>query len=90
VDWETQSEEDQQAAKIAQENLMAPMKCPVCGTEVAQKAAACPKCAYPFEVNTQRLSGGELFFIIVAAIVTAGILLFIASLIATITSSPFR
>ena len=43
-----------------------------------------------FEVNTQRLSGGELFFIIVAAIVTAGILLFIASLIATIISSPFR
>ena len=43
-----------------------------------------------FEVNTQRLSGGKLFFIIVAAIVTAGILLFIASLIATIISSPLR
>ncbi len=43
-----------------------------------------------FEVNTQRLSGGKLFFIIVAAIVTAGILLFIASVIATIISSPFR
>ena len=26
---------------------MALVKCPECGTEVSDKAAACPKCAYP-------------------------------------------
>ena len=26
---------------------MALIKCPECGTEVSDKAAACPKCAYP-------------------------------------------
>ena len=28
---------------------MALIKCPECGTEVSDKAAACPKCAYPIQ-----------------------------------------
>lgn len=28
---------------------MALIKCPECGTEVSDKAAACPKCAYPLQ-----------------------------------------
>lgn len=33
---------------------MALIKCPECGTEVSDKAAACPKCAYPIKQSPQK------------------------------------
>ena len=33
---------------------MALIKCPECGTEVSDKAAACPKCAYPIAQSQEQ------------------------------------
>ncbi|MBO6092564.1 MAG: zinc ribbon domain-containing protein, partial [Oscillospiraceae bacterium] len=36
---------------------MALIKCPECGTEVSDKAIACPKCAYPIQQGIVDVSG---------------------------------
>jgi len=50
---------------------MALINCPECGTEVSKNAESCPKCGHPLEA----MSGCELFFLIVAAIVVAAIVI---------------
>ncbi len=53
------------------------VKCPSCGADVSKDAVSCPKCGHPFKKTTQGISGCGLFFIIVAAILVAAILLFL-------------
>lgn len=40
---------------------MALIRCPECGTEVSDKAAACPRCAYPIG-NQKELNSVEMSF----------------------------
>ena len=54
---------------------MALINCPACGTEVSDEAVTCPKCGHPFKKTTQGMSGCTLFFLIVAAIVVAVIII---------------
>ena len=54
---------------------MALINCPACGTEISKEAASCPKCGHPFKKKAQGMSGCGLFFVIVAAIVVAAILI---------------
>jgi predicted nucleic acid-binding Zn ribbon protein len=54
---------------------MALVNCPSCGNEVSEEAASCPKCGHPLKKTAQGMSGCGLFFVIVAAIVVAAILI---------------
>ncbi len=54
---------------------MALIKCPECGTEVSENATSCPKCGNPLKKTAQGMSGCSLFFLIVAAIIVAVILI---------------
>ncbi|MBM4348571.1 MAG: zinc-ribbon domain-containing protein [Deltaproteobacteria bacterium] len=54
---------------------MALINCPACGTVVSNEAASCPKCGHPLKKTAQGMSGCALFFLIVAAIVVAVIII---------------
>ena len=54
---------------------MALINCPECGTQVSKEANSCPKCGHPFKQTTQGMGGCQLFFLIVAAIIVAVILI---------------
>lgn len=54
---------------------MALIKCPECGASVSKDASSCPKCGHPLKKTTQGMSGCSLFFLIVAAIIVAAILI---------------
>lgn len=49
--------------------------CPACKHEVSKNAVSCPKCGHPFKKTAQGMSGCGLFFLIVAAIIIAVILM---------------
>jgi hypothetical protein len=54
---------------------MAPRYCPECGAPVSALAITCPKCGRPLRKLPGGIGGCSLFFIIVAAIVFAAIML---------------
>lgn len=61
---------------------MSLINCPACSTEVSTEAASCPKCGHPFKESqpivieqAQSTSGCGLFFLIVASIIAAVVLL---------------
>jgi len=54
---------------------MALINCPECGAGVSKEAGSCPKCGHPLKKTAQGMSGCGLFFLIVAAIVVAVILI---------------
>ena len=49
--------------------------CPGCNNEVSKHAVSCPKCGHPLKKTAQGMSGCGLFFLIVAAIIVASILI---------------
>ena len=54
---------------------MALIACRGCGERISQQAASCPKCGHPMRKPKEGMSGCGLFFLIVAAIVAAAIIL---------------
>lgn len=56
---------------------MALVNCPDCGKQISPSAAACPNCGRPFYEVKKGLSGCTLLAVIVAAIITAAILLYV-------------
>ena len=51
---------------------MALIKCPECGTEVSDKAAACPKCAYPIQqAQEQKIVEMVLMLFLVRCLTTS-------------------
>lgn len=56
---------------------MALINCPSCGTEVSAEAVSCPKCGHPFKKTAQGMSGCQLFFVIVGAIIVAAIIIYL-------------
>jgi len=55
----------------SEERTVALINCPECGTEVSEDAKSCPKCGHPLKA----MSGCGLFFLIVAAIIVAAIVI---------------
>lgn len=57
---------------------MALINCPECNKEISTKATSCPNCGYTLVKisKSSGMSGWSLFFLIVAAIITAFILMF--------------
>jgi len=51
--------------------------CPTCGSSVSVQAVSCPNCGHPLKKTTQGMSGCGLFFLIVSAIVVAGLILWL-------------